>query len=42
MIDTLLYSFEKVVGALYDGGVFFDVSGGKWVEVVVYVFENRF
>lgn len=42
LIDTLLYSFEKVVGALDDGGVFFDVSGGKRVEVVVYVFENRF
>lgn len=42
LIDTLLYSFEKVVGALDDGGVFFDVSGRKRVEVVVYVFENRF
>ena len=42
LIDTLLYSFEKVVGALDDGDVFFDVSGGKRVEVVVYVFENRF
>lgn len=42
LIDTLLYSFEKVVSALDDGGVFFDVSGRKRVEVVVYVFENRF
>ena len=42
LIDTLLYSFEKVVSALDDGGVFFDVSSRKRVEVVVYVFENRF
>ena len=42
LIDTLLYSFEKVVSALDDRGVFFDVSGRKRVEVVVYVFENRF
>ena len=42
LVDTLLYSFEKVVSALDDGGVFFDVSGRKRVEVVVYVFENRF
>ena len=42
LVDTLLYSFEKVVSALDDGGVFFDVSGRKRVEVIVYVFENRF
>ena len=42
LIDALLDSFQKVVGALDDGGVFFDVSGRKRVEVVVYVFENRF